>query len=303
MEYFVAECIELVKLCQTEHVHTQEGIQERCSTRKNALPRCDFFGEALSLASSHSAFDGQTFCDNFRTAIFCSRTMNKVLSSLHVADIAYGECMRDKSVRAVDEQYCLKFQRMLAFAVGNEDLDTMRACYMIEAYAELDGSMSQKNQTSPLIEERILDSASGNLNSFEKAKVDEKEKTEEKEPTIPLPTAEAPNTIVEPASKGELNKFGSHIKSDKTLPAPRAEKEAPLTEEPVEKPKEPIVAEPEYHKKEEETKKEELRPTGDHVPIFGHAQMSSSIIVAPMKSAGSDKADNATLTATSKNEA
>lgn len=281
--YFDLACQELVKDCQRKNYHTEQKIQDECDRQENKFQRCDFFGEALSLATSHKAFDGHAFCLNFYNAIFCSHTMDKVLSSLPISDISYGECLRDRE--DADRQYCLKFQRMLEFAIKNEDLDTMRACYMIEAYSDLGaetGPMApQRNETHPLNQERILAGSHKELASMDKAVVKDQVAEEEKA----SPPAKAAIPIL-PAAHKELNTFGpTRPEAAPAAPLP-SETAEPKKEEEKEEAKERIVAEPDYRKDKKKEKPSE--PQGDHVPIFGNVHEKSSIITAPKDKDGKD---------------
>jgi len=59
--------------------------------------------------------------------------MDNLLLSQSVSDLAHGACRRAKGKEGDKTHYCDKFQFMLLFAVKSHDLDTMRACYMMEA--------------------------------------------------------------------------------------------------------------------------------------------------------------------------
>lgn len=50
--------------------------------------------------------------------------------------------MRSPETRS--EQYCMKFKSLLGRAVHESDLDTMRACYMMQAYDEKEGPLEPK---------------------------------------------------------------------------------------------------------------------------------------------------------------
>jgi len=128
-----AQCKTVVKKVQESGKYTEESIQPICQQEVKSS-KCDFFSEALALSSSHNDFDSKKFCKDITEAHFCSQTMDHVLSSAPVSDLAFGECMRTHDSKG--QTYCLKFEKMLAYAVQNDDLDTMRACYMIEAYED-----------------------------------------------------------------------------------------------------------------------------------------------------------------------
>jgi len=139
------ECKKVVKKVQESGKYTEESIQPICAAEVKSS-KCDFFSEALSLASSHSDFDAKVFCKDIAEAHFCSQTMDHVLSSSPVSDLAFGECIRAHETKG--QAYCLKFEKMLAYAVQNDDLDTMRACYMIEAYEDI--GVGEKKAEKPV---------------------------------------------------------------------------------------------------------------------------------------------------------
>lgn len=139
------ECKKVVKKVQESGKYTEESIQPICAAEVKSS-KCDFFSEALSLASSHSDFDAKVFCKDIAEAHFCSQTMDHVLSSAPVSDLAFGECVRAHETKG--QAYCLKFEKMLAYAVQNDDLDTMRACYMIEAYEDI--GVGEKKAEKPV---------------------------------------------------------------------------------------------------------------------------------------------------------
>lgn len=132
VQFDKSQCLDAIKAVQESKKYTEDSIASHCAD-KMEFARCDFFAETLSLASKHSDFEPPHFCRDMEAAHFCSTTMDKLLTSIPVADLAYGECTRSKPPR--EAAYCKQFRTMLATAVQNEDLDTMRACYMIEAYA------------------------------------------------------------------------------------------------------------------------------------------------------------------------
>lgn len=140
----LAQCTSAVKKVQETGKYTEEAILPICSSVVRSS-KCDFFSEALSLATSHTDFSSKVFCKNIGEAHFCSQTMDRLLSSPIMADLAFGACMRDKSSRG--EQYCQRFSKMHAYAVQHDDLDTMRACYMMEAYD--DSESEEANSKKP----------------------------------------------------------------------------------------------------------------------------------------------------------
>lgn len=137
-------CRIVVTEVQKSKSYTEESIRPICD-REIKSSRCDFFAEALSLASSHADFDGHNFCEAIVSAQFCAQTMDRLLTSQAMADLARGDCIRASNTRG--SAYCEKFQKMLAYSVQNDDLDTMRACYMMEAYSELGTSSNATNHT------------------------------------------------------------------------------------------------------------------------------------------------------------
>merc|ERR1719487_2777493 len=62
----------------------------------------------------------------------------------------------------------MKFQKMLAYAIQNDDLDTMRACYMIEAYEDLDEPKDKKSN-------KIVDGKGEDLEGYGAGKMTVKE--------------------------------------------------------------------------------------------------------------------------------
>lgn len=137
----LAQCSSAVKKVQETGKYTEEAILPICSSVVRSS-KCDFFSEALSLATSHTDFNSKVFCKNIGEAHFCSQTMDRLLTSPVMADIAFGACMRDKQSKGM--QYCQRFSKMHAYAVQHDDLDTMRACYMMEAYDDSDHEESKK---------------------------------------------------------------------------------------------------------------------------------------------------------------
>jgi len=113
--------------------------------------------------------------------------MDKLLESKAVSDLAFGECERAKPARSL--AYCRRLQQMLAFAVKQEDLDTLRACYMLEAY---DSDPSRAKQVAR--EANITASKVGELNRIGSGVSQEQEHTAE------------PGIIMRP---GALDGFGN----------------------------------------------------------------------------------------------
>lgn len=148
------ECFNVVKKVQVTGRYTEESIALVCNEEMKAA-NCEFFAEALSLASSHGDFRSETFCSNMDRAQFCSQIMDKLLQSRAVSDLAFGRCERAKPQKSID--YCRRIQKMLALSVKQEDLDTMRACYTLEAYS------NQTSEAAPKM--RIITEGNKELDS------------------------------------------------------------------------------------------------------------------------------------------
>jgi len=189
-------CHETVDEVHKNGKYTEESITPICE-REMKWEKCDFFSEALSLSTSHPDFNKSQFCNNMDQAHFCSSSMDNLLMSLPVSDLAYGQCTRAKPKKS--DAYCKKFQRMFAYAVQSEDLDTIRACYMIQAYSNMTASQKELEEEP------------------------EPEKTEKK-PVTPAPQSRiitSSGTELDPAGKGKphggehrtpegVTKFGDH---------------------------------------------------------------------------------------------
>jgi len=146
--------------------YTEESIAAICNEELRS-GSCEFFSEALSLASSHSDFKADAFCQDMDRAQFCANVMDKLLQSTAVSDLAFGECERAKPQKS--EEYCRKIKQMLGYSVQNNDLDTIRACYMIEAYTNLSTANEvEASEQSP--ESRIIAGSNAELNSAGKGK-------------------------------------------------------------------------------------------------------------------------------------
>lgn len=139
----VSKCLTCVEEVHKSGKYTEESISPICE-RELEWDKCDFFAEALSLASSHQDFNNTQFCDHMDQAHFCSHSMDSLLSSEPVSDLAFGQCTRAEPKKS--DKYCKKFQRMFSYAVQSEDLDTIRACYMIEAYSNMTDSQKELEQ-------------------------------------------------------------------------------------------------------------------------------------------------------------
>jgi hypothetical protein len=140
------ECEAVVRKVQESGRYTEESIVPVCNDVMGRSSNCEFFAEALSLASSHTDFQGKHFCEDMDRAQFCSEIMDKLLQSNPVADLAFGECERAKPQKSLE--YCRRIQKMLGLSVKQEDLDTMRACYMMEAYTNQTASGDKKAENA-----------------------------------------------------------------------------------------------------------------------------------------------------------
>jgi len=166
------KCHDTVEEVHKNGKYTEESITPICE-REMKWEKCDFFSEALSLSTSHPDFNKTQFCNNMDQAHFCSSSMDSLLMSLPVSDLAYGQCTRAKPKKS--DAYCKKFQRMFAYAVQSEDLDTIRACYMIQAYSNMTASQkeleepeetekTEKKPVTPPPKSRIIMSSGKDLN-------------------------------------------------------------------------------------------------------------------------------------------
>lgn len=141
--------------------YTEEAITPICERRIEAWKRCDFFSEVLSLATSHPDFNQSKFCGNMEEAHFCSGVMDDVLVSYPLSDFAYGECVRAKPKKS--PEYCKRFRHIFSDATRSEDLDTIRACYMIEAYGNM--SAAELGLDKDKDKDRIIASSSKELDA------------------------------------------------------------------------------------------------------------------------------------------
>lgn len=136
-----SQCSETVKKVQASGKYTEDAILPICSSEVKSS-KCDFFAEALSLASTHADFAAKVFCKDIAEAHQCSQMMDSLYESVTTRDLLFGECMRSQEGKS--EQYCMKFKSLLGRAVHESDLDTMRACYMMQAYDEKEGPIEPK---------------------------------------------------------------------------------------------------------------------------------------------------------------
>lgn len=226
-----AECKMVVQRVEAMNKYTEESITPVCRELA-ASPKCDFFSEALSLASSHPDFKASLFCRDIADAHFCSETMDVLLSSPAMADLMLGECMRSKDKEGLN--HCSKLSKILAYAIHNDDLDTMRTCYMIQAYGDLDSAnlkavawpkektnetiMAEPDSGVPSPEKRIIRSSSTNPNDVGKGKAG-------KGPARAAPAAPAAASVGESGivlRPKPLSKVGNGSGDASPAPAPPA---------------------------------------------------------------------------------
>jgi hypothetical protein len=112
-----------------------KAIEEACK-QEMALSggQCEFFSEAWGLAITHPGYSSETFCGAVGGAFACSEMMDDVLTSGAVADLAFAACVKKQGAEKVG--YCLKFQTAISEADKSTDLDTLRACYLMEEEAK-----------------------------------------------------------------------------------------------------------------------------------------------------------------------
>lgn len=108
-----------------------KAIEDGCKSDLGlSSGQCEFFSEAWGLAITHAGFSATDFCRNVGKALRCSHTMDVVLTSGAVKDLAFAECVREQGASAVD--YCMQFQTAIGEADHSTDLDSLRACYLLE---------------------------------------------------------------------------------------------------------------------------------------------------------------------------
>jgi len=126
-----------------------KAIEESCKAEM-ALSggQCEFFSEAWGLAITHPGYSSETFCGAVAGAFACSEMMDDVLTSGAVADLAFAACVKKQGEAKVG--YCLKFQNAIKEADKSTDLDTLRACYLMEEEAKTTAGpiISKLNATS-----------------------------------------------------------------------------------------------------------------------------------------------------------
>lgn len=153
------KCNATVADVQQRGVYTEESITPICERHIETWKRCDFFSEVLSLATSHPDFNASKFCGDMEDAHFCSGIMDDVLVSYPLSDFAYGDCIRARPKKS--HKYCSKFRHIFSDATRSDALDTIRACYMIEAY----GNVSAAEPELDKGKERIIAGSSRELAS------------------------------------------------------------------------------------------------------------------------------------------
>lgn len=108
-----------------------KAIEEACQSDLGLTAgQCEFFSEAWGLAITHAGYSSVDFCRNVGGALKCSQMMDTVLTSPAVKDLAFAECVRKQGAAAVE--YCQQFQTSIEVADHSTDLDTLRACYLLE---------------------------------------------------------------------------------------------------------------------------------------------------------------------------
>jgi hypothetical protein len=112
-----------------------KALEEACK-QEMALSggQCEFFSEAWGLAITHPGYSSEKFCGAVAGAFECSEMMDDVLTSGAVADLAFAACVKKQGEAKVG--YCLKFQSAISEADKSTDLDTLRACYLMEEEAK-----------------------------------------------------------------------------------------------------------------------------------------------------------------------
>jgi hypothetical protein len=112
-----------------------KAIEEACKSDLSLTSgQCEFFTEAWGLAITHPGFSAKDFCQSVGGAFRCSLLMDTVLTSPAVTDLAFAACVREQGAGAVE--YCQQFQNSIQVADHSTDLDTLRACYLLEEEAK-----------------------------------------------------------------------------------------------------------------------------------------------------------------------
>jgi hypothetical protein len=166
-----SQCTATVKKVQASGKFTEDAILPICSSEVKSA-KCDFFAEALSLASTHTDFTSKVFCKDMADAHACSQMMDNLYQSTTTKDLLYGECMRAAEVKSA--AYCEKFKSLLARSVHESDLDTMRACYMVQAYDQKDGEMASpaKTEAKKRIESGVASGQGGSCKDRGKKRIE-----------------------------------------------------------------------------------------------------------------------------------
>lgn len=223
------ECLNVVKKVEKSGKYTEESIEPACK-EELAHSQCDFFAEALSLASSHSDFKGEVFCMNMDRAQFCSEIMDKLLESTAVSDLAFGECERAKPQK--DITYCRKIQQMLALSVKEEDLDTLRACYMMEAYTnQTNPKAFEATEASPKL--RIVSGSNKELDGMGKGGGPGHATSTTTTTTTTLNTVGRPDIVVQPEPLENFGKGKGKVVDPKKVEAKPAAAPAPAAAAPA----------------------------------------------------------------------
>jgi len=173
-------CLALVSRARDGRHYTVDAILPICEDELKHS-QCEFIAQSLSLAMSHPGFNGTDFCAQMDAAAFCSDTMDALLTSQPVEDLAYGQCLR---AHKKDDTYCRRFQTMFREAVESKDLNTLRACFKIEVEHNPTKSVSAEAQ-QPVA--RIIASGSQDLTGMGKGIAES------------APPSAARNETVEPA--------------------------------------------------------------------------------------------------------
>mmetsp|Transcript_36746 Transcript_36746/g.86160 ORF Transcript_36746/g.86160 Transcript_36746/m.86160 type:complete len:488 (-) Transcript_36746:125-1588(-) len=153
-----SHCLSLVSQAKEGKHFTVDAILPICEEEVKH-GNCAFIAEALSGSMSQPSFTGKNFCLQLDAAQFCSDTMDDLLTSHPVEDLAYGQCLR---ANRKDDAYCRRFQRMFREAVESRDLDTLRACFKIEA-AHNSTEGQPKEEEAPPMTARIIAGGSQGL--------------------------------------------------------------------------------------------------------------------------------------------
>ncbi|CEM26143.1 unnamed protein product [Vitrella brassicaformis CCMP3155] len=140
-DFLETECLEIVDDLNQQNLTAFKAAEaaagKACNESFTEEPRCLFFARAYAAARGRAGrlgvgVDGGKFCSNVGEALFCSNTMDRLLRSEPVADLAYGACMRVHHTRG--EHYCSRFMRFLNYSIAHDDIDTLHSCYLLEMF-------------------------------------------------------------------------------------------------------------------------------------------------------------------------